>query len=143
MQIKYGKLQAKSRPPLPKANNSTKLMQTIAIINNYILPKYLNDKPNLEEIHAHTHVYMAAITALRTIGLNVTEHRENTKKRTIKLWEKRLMHKIETLRSEIGKLLSANNTNNKTKQKKKSKKYEINTKDTQHMIEKIQKMLIL
>jgi hypothetical protein len=70
MQIKYGKLQAKSRPPLPKVNNSMKLMQTIAIINNYILPKYLNDELNPEEIH--THVYITAITTLSTIGLNVT-----------------------------------------------------------------------
>jgi hypothetical protein len=79
MQIKYGKLQAKSRPPLPKVNNSIKLMQNISIINNYILPKYLNDELNLEEIH--THIYIAAITTPNTIGLNVTEHRENAKKK--------------------------------------------------------------
>jgi hypothetical protein len=78
MQIKYGKLQAKLRPPLPKINNSTKLMQTIAIVNNYILPRYLNDEINLEEIHIH--VYIVAITTLSTIGLNVTEHRERERK---------------------------------------------------------------
>jgi len=54
-------------------------MQIIAIINNYILPKYLNDEFNLEEIH--TYVYIAATTTLSTIGLSVTEHRENAKKK--------------------------------------------------------------
>jgi hypothetical protein len=53
-------------------------MQIIAIINTYILPKYLNDELNVEEIH--TYVYIAATTTLSTIGLSVTEYRENAKK---------------------------------------------------------------
>jgi hypothetical protein len=44
------------------------------------------------------------------------------KKRTIKPWEKRLRHKTETLRSEIGKMMSANNTNNKKKTKEEIQK---------------------
>jgi hypothetical protein len=52
--IKYGKMLPNARPTLPRVHTSAKLVQVIENVNRNIIPAYLNEDQDLEEIHTHT-----------------------------------------------------------------------------------------
>jgi nitrogen-specific signal transduction histidine kinase len=54
MLIKYGKMQRIARPTLPRVHTSAKLVQVIENLNRNIIPAYLNEDQDLEEVHIYT-----------------------------------------------------------------------------------------
>jgi hypothetical protein len=88
MLIKYGRMQPNARPTLPRVHTSTKLAQVIENLNSNIIPAYLNEDQDLEEIH--TYVYTAAITAISLVGGKILEQQIKPKMIKEDRWEKRL-----------------------------------------------------
>jgi hypothetical protein len=91
MLIKYGRMQPNARPTLPRVHTSTKLAQVIENLNSNVIPAYLNEDQDLEEIHMY--VYTEAITAISLVGGKILEQ---IKPKIVKedRWEKRLTKHI-------------------------------------------------
>jgi hypothetical protein len=116
MLIKYGRMQPNARQTLLRVNTSAKLAQVIENLNSNIIPAYLNEDQDLEEIHMY--VYTAAITAISLVGGKILEQQIKPKIVKEDRWEKRLTNKTYKLRRELALITAASNPHNNRKTKK-------------------------
>ncbi|XP_050305600.1 uncharacterized protein LOC126742838 [Anthonomus grandis grandis] len=86
-----------------KQKCSRQLAIVVNLLNTAILPQYLEEHNNFNELH--TALYAAAITAIRMNKWDVRNHSDtNYTTEHVRPWERRLNNKITKLRKDIGQL---------------------------------------
>lgn len=106
-----------SRHRIPKLRNSYRLTSAVSILNQDILPQYLEAVQHLEDLQFT--VYSAAVAVVKTLGLRTRPQGDGegrTRPSTQKpAWMRRLENRIATLRTKIGRLTQYKQGNRSTR----------------------------
>ncbi|XP_055615105.1 uncharacterized protein LOC129761411 [Toxorhynchites rutilus septentrionalis] len=95
-----------TRHKIPKLQYSHRLTSAVQVLDQEVLPVYLEVVENLEELQFI--VYCGAVAVVRTLGMR-TFHQDDRQnrvlsKKTKPAWMRRLEGRIQTLRVKIGRL---------------------------------------
>ena len=93
-----------TRPALPKINTSRKLAEVIAIMNNRILPQYVEDAETLKGLHCV--IYCGVTAVIRSLGIRITTKHQNLNRTNQRMppWQQRIQKRIDNLRRDIAQL---------------------------------------
>lgn len=135
--LKYTGMNPTKRPRIPKIQVTKQFDETIEILNNHILPKYINTDTTLTDIH--TLIYSAAITTAVYHHYKIHKMKQEptkNKKQYEPAWQRRLENDISKLREKIGWLTQYIKNNRSPKLCKKLepvfKQFNTHTKHEKH-----------
>jgi hypothetical protein len=104
-----------NRPLLPKQQSSKKFFAMIEILNQFILPKFVN---NTSFKKLHSIIYSGALTIIRLNGSKEIDQTNNIKAKELPKWERRLNKRINNIRRDLGRItqylkgINSNHLNN-------------------------------
>lgn len=101
----YGGTDPTTRPNLPKHSSSKKLFQAAQILNQKIIPQYLTENIEFQELH--TLIYCGALSLTIVMGKKVVD-RNTEQPRTLNSkppWMKRLEKRIEKIRADLNRII--------------------------------------
>jgi hypothetical protein len=105
-----------NRPLLPKQQSSKKFFAMIEILNQFILPKFVNNTTSFKKLHSI--IYSGALTIIRLNGSKEIDQTNNIKTKELPKWERRLNKRINNIRRDLGRItqylkgLNSNHLNN-------------------------------
>jgi hypothetical protein len=105
-----------NRPLLPKQQSSKKLFAMIEILNQFILPKFVNNTTSFKKLHSI--IYSGALTIIRLNGSKEIGQTNNIKAKELPKWEQRLNKRINNIRRDLGRItqylkgINSNHLNN-------------------------------
>jgi hypothetical protein len=91
-----------NRPLLPKQQSSKKFFAMIEILNQFILPKFVN---NTSFKKLHSIIYSGALTIIRLNGSKEIDQTNNIKAKELPKWERRLNKRINNIRRDLGRII--------------------------------------
>jgi hypothetical protein len=105
-----------NRPLLPKQQSSKKFFAMIEILNQFILPKFVNNTTSFKKLHSI--IYSGALTIIRLNGSKEIGQTNNIKTKELPKWEQRLNKRINNIRRDLGRItqylkgINSNHLNN-------------------------------
>jgi hypothetical protein len=105
-----------NRPLLPKQQSSKKFFAMIEILNQFILPKFVNNTTSFKKLHSI--IYSGASTIIRLNGSKEIGQTNNIKTKELPKWEQRLNKRINNIRRDLGRItqylkgINSNHLNN-------------------------------
>jgi hypothetical protein len=105
-----------NRPLLPKQQSSKKFFAMIEILNQFILPKFVNNTTSFKKLHSI--IYSGALTIIRLNGSKEIDQTNNIKTKELPKWEQRLNKRINNIRRDLGRItqylkgINSNHLNN-------------------------------
>jgi hypothetical protein len=105
-----------NRPLLPKQQSSKKFFAMIEILNQFILPKFVNNTTSFRKLHSI--IYSGALTIIRLNGSKEIDQTNNIKAKELPKWERRLNKRINNIRRDLGRItqylkgINSNHLNN-------------------------------
>jgi hypothetical protein len=105
-----------NRPLLPKQQSSKKFFAMIEILNQFILPKFVNNTTSFKKLHSI--IYSGALTIIRLNGSKEIDQTNNIKAKELPKWERRLNKRINNIRRDLGRItqylkgINSNHLNN-------------------------------
>jgi hypothetical protein len=105
-----------NRPLLPKQQSSKKFFAMIEILNQFILPKFVNNTTSFKKLHSI--IYSGALTIIRLNGSKEIDQTNNMKAKELPKWERRLNKRINNIRRDLGRItqylkgINSNHLNN-------------------------------
>jgi hypothetical protein len=87
-----------NRPILPKQQSSKKFFAMIEILNQFILPKFVN---NTSFKKLHSIIYSGALTIIRLKGSKEIDQTNNIKAKELPKWERRLNKHINNIKRDL------------------------------------------
>jgi hypothetical protein len=87
---------------LPKQQSSKKFFAMIEILNQFILPKFVNNTTSFKKIHSI--IYSGALTIIRLNGSKEIDQTNNIKAKELPKWERRLNKRINNIRRDLGRI---------------------------------------
>jgi hypothetical protein len=91
-----------NRPLLPKQQSSKKFFAMIEILNQFILPKFVNNTTSFKKLHSI--IYSGALTIIRLNGSKEIDQTNNIKAKELPKWERRLTKRINNIRRDLGRI---------------------------------------
>jgi hypothetical protein len=91
-----------NRPLLPKQKSSKKFFAMIEILNQFILPKFVNNTTSFKKLHSI--IYSGALTIIRLNGSKEIGQTNNIKTKELPKWEQRLNKRINNIRRDLGRI---------------------------------------
>jgi hypothetical protein len=88
-------------PLLPKEQSSKKFFAIIEILNQFILPKFVN---NTSFKKLHNIIHNGALTIIRLNGSKEIDQTNNIKAKELSKWEQRLNKRINNIRRDLGRI---------------------------------------
>jgi hypothetical protein len=92
-----------NRPLLPKQQSSKKFFAMIEILNQFILPKFVNNTTSFKKLHSI--IYSGALTIIRLKGSKEIGQTNNIKAKELPTWEQRLNKRINNIRRDLGRII--------------------------------------
>jgi hypothetical protein len=105
-----------NRPLLPKQQSSKKFFAMIEILNQFILPKFVNNTTSFKKLHSI--IYSGALTIIILNGSKEIDQTNNIKAKELPKWERRLNKRINNIRRDLGRItqylkgINSNHLNN-------------------------------
>jgi hypothetical protein len=105
-----------NRPLLPKQQSSKKFFAMIEILNQFILPKFVNNTTSFRKLHSI--ICSGALTIIRLNGSKEIDQTNNIKAKELPKWERRLNKRINNIRRDLGRItqylkgINSNHLNN-------------------------------
>lgn len=93
------------RDGIPRLYNNNKVNELAEMVNIHILPNYLPTATNIEQLHCL--IYISAVAVVRTMGKRMLTGGRSPSQNsadTTPRWERRLTHKINKIRQELGRI---------------------------------------
>jgi hypothetical protein len=91
-----------NRPLLPKQQSSKKFFAMIEILNQFILPKFVNNTTSFRKLHSI--IYSGGLTIIRLNGSKEIDQTNNIKAKELPKWERRLNKRINNIRRDLGRI---------------------------------------
>jgi hypothetical protein len=88
----------------------------IEILNQFILPKFVNNTTSFKKLHSI--IYSGALTIIRLNGSKEIDQTNNIKTKELPKWERRLNKRINNIRRDLGRItqylkgINSNHLNN-------------------------------
>lgn len=101
-EIEYRDMNPQVRPNIPRIKSSRKLTLILWIMNQVIIPEYLDSISDLHGLKLI--IYCAATTVSKELGVWNPNRQQRPRRQFKPAWERRLQNKIASLRIDIGRL---------------------------------------